>query len=286
MSFSVFELGRFSGRKVALYRFAVGAVVWRFTSAQVALTLGAETFTPAPGITHTAVRETAASAQKNQLTISMPYRMNPLASDAPATQDIGNVFNPWSPSQRMLVTVLVTHLGDPDAETNVEWMGRVVAPRFEDASLELTCDPSYRNPRSAGAQRRIGRACDVPLFSQGLGMCNVEKAAHAVPATLGAVSGLTLTAAAFASAPRPLVGGMLEWTRSNGLVETRTIWSHDGDEIVINWGGPELEVGAAVTAYPNCPHNVAGCQSFDNEPNYPGWPNLPSSDPMPRSQAW
>lgn len=286
MSFSVFELGRFGSRKVALYRFAQGAVAWRYTSAQAAVVIGSETFTPVRGIAHTEVRESASSPQKNQLTVTMPYRLNPAATDKPPCQALGDVFNPFVPSERILVTVMTTHLGDPDAEVNVEWMGRVVGPKFADAKLELVCDPSYRNPRSAGAQRRIGRVCDVPLYSQGLGLCNVSKAVHEVAATLTAVSGLTLTAAAFGTAPKPLLGGMLEWTRANGLLETRTIWSHSGTSIVVNWGGPELAVGKAVKAYPNCPHNVAGCASFGNEANYPGWPNLPSEDPLPRSQAW
>lgn len=286
MSFSAFELSRFLGQKVALYRFAQGAVVWRYTSAQSAVTVGAETYTPVRGISHGAIRESAASAEKNRLTIAMPYRMDPLATDAPACQALGNVFNPWMPSERVLVTVMTLHLGDPDAETSVEWTGRVVAPSFTDTRVELVCDPSYRNPRSSGRQRRIGRACDIPLYSQGPGMCNVAKAAHAVAATLSAVSGLTLTAAAFGTAPRPLGGGFVEWTRSNGLTERRTIWSHSGTSIVINWGGPELAAALAVTAYPGCAHNLAACESYSNAVNYPGFPNLPSNDPMPRSQAW
>lgn len=284
--FSVFELGRFGSRKVALYRFAQGAVAWRYTSHTSEVTVGAEVFVPVRGISHGEVRESAASPQKNQLPIKMPYRINPAATDAPPCQDLGDQLYPYAPSQRVLVTVMTRHLGDPDNETNVEWLGRVVGSKLNDTSMELTCDPSYRSPRSSGRQRRIGRVCDVPLFSQGMGMCNLAKEPHAVAATLTAVNGLTLSAAAFNTAPRPLEGGFIEWTRTNGLVEKRTIWAHLGTDIVINYGGPELAAALEVTAYPSCAHNLAACTDYGNEENYPGFVNLPSEDPMPRSQAW
>ncbi|MBB1061878.1 phage BR0599 family protein [Marilutibacter spongiae] len=284
--FEDLELSRFFGRKVALYLFKRGAVEHRFTSRDRDLTIGGETYVAARGISHSEIRQTAASPQKNQLTVTVPYRMDPNAADQPVTQVLGDWFNPYPPGERVLVTVMTTHLGDPDEQVNVEWLGRVLGPKFTDTTLELACDPSYRNARTSGRQARIGRNCDVPVYSQGEGMCNLDKAAHEVPATLSAVAGLALTAPAFAAAPRNLGGGFIEWTRLDGLTERRTIWSHAGDTVVVNFGAADLAIGLDLSAYPGCAHNSEACDSYGNGVNYPGYKNLPTSDPLPRSQAW
>lgn len=284
--FETFELSRFLGRKRELYRFARGAVVHLFTSADRDITIGADTYVSARGISRTEISETGRSAKANQVTITVPYRMDPAATDLPVTQPLGNWFNPYPPGERALVTIMSTHIGDPDQQVNTEWIGRVLGPKFSDTTLELTCDPSYRNPRTSGRQPRIGRTCDVPVYSQGIGMCNLDKAVHEVPATLSGVSGLALTAAAFSGAPRNLGGGFVEWVRLDGLTERRTIWSHAGDTIVVNYGATDLAPGLVLSAYPGCAHNREACIDYDNLPNYPGYANLPTSDPLPRSQAW
>lgn len=282
--FSVFELSRFTGRKLALYRFTRDTLAWRFTSADRDITIGGEIFKSCRGIEHTAVQETTASSQANQVKISMPYKLDPNATEFPAGQVFGGNFRPYPPSQRVLVTILVTHYGDPDAETNVNWIGRVLSPSFTDTTMTLTCDPSYRNSRSAGRMPRIGRSCDVPLYSQGLGMCNLLKATFAVPATLTAISGLQLTAVAFGAAPRPLAGGFIEWVEADGTTSRRTINSQAGAVVTINYGGTGLVNGLAVTAYPGCTHDTVGCDGYNNRVNYPGFVNLPTQDPLTLSQ--
>jgi hypothetical protein len=282
--FDTFELSRFFGRKVALYRFTRGSIVWRFTSADRDRVVGGQTYLSARGISHTEIRESVSSTQKNQVTVTLPYRLDVTADDLPVTQSLGDNWMPYPPSQRIFVDILTQHVDDPDAETRVEWMGRVVGPSFTDTELKLTCDPSYRTGKIAGTGRRWLRGCGVPLYSQGIGMCNLDKATQALPATLSAVSGLQLTAAAFATAPLNLAGGFLEWTRSDGLLEERTI--HTGDAIVIDYGALDLAAALAVTAYPGCEHNLTACGVRGNSINYPGYKDLPTEDPMPRSQAW
>jgi hypothetical protein len=288
VTFAAFELSRFLGRKVALYTFTRGALVRRYTSHVEDLTLGANTYTAARGISHSAVRESA-EKPKNDLTIKAAYLLDPTdaaAPDAPATQEIGDWWRPYPPGQVVQVLVATTHVGDPDAQVNVEWLGRVIAPKYGDVQMELRCEPSFRRGNAYGRIPIVQRGCWVPLYSQGVGMCNVAKATHAVPATLSAVAGLELTAAAFGTAPRNLAGGSIEWLRGDGLTDTRSIRTHAGSVITIDYGAEDLAAALAVTAYPNCAHDRAACISFGNEVNYPGFPNLPTNEPMVRSQAW
>jgi hypothetical protein len=288
MTFAAFELSRFLARKVALYTFTRGAVVQRYTSHAEPLTIGGHTYAAARGISHTAVRESA-ERPKNDLTITAPYLLDPTAAaapDAPPTQALGDWWRPYPPGQVVQVRVASTHVGDVDAEIATEWLGRVVAPKYADVQMELRCEPSFRRDRAYGRIPIVQRGCWVPLYSQGVGMCNVVKATHAVPAVLSAVSGLSLTATAFGTAPKNLAGGSIEWVRGDGLVDARNVRTHAGNVITIDYGGEELAVALAVTAFPNCTHDVPGCDSFGNGINYPGFPNLPTNEPMARSQAW
>lgn len=282
--FSTYELSRFLGRKLALYRFTRDTLAWRFTNADRNITVGSETFISCRGIAHTAVAETAASTVANQVKISMPYRLDPNAVDLPPTQAFGGNFRPFPPSQRVLITVLTMHYGDADQQMNVDWIGRVLSPSFTDTTMTLVCDPSYRNSRSGGRLPRIGRTCDVPIYSQGLGMCTLLKANFAVPSTLTVVSGVQLTAVEFGTAPRNLAGGFIEWIDADGTTDRRTINAHVGSVITLNYGATGFAAGLAVTVYPGCTHDTAGCDGYSNRVNYPGFVNLPTQDPMTLSQ--
>lgn len=284
--FSLYELSRFLGLKVAFYRFTLGVNVWRFTSADRDLPIGAELFLSCPGIEHTALRESVSSARKNQVTVTLPYRIDPNAIDPPISQSLGDNWFPYPPGDRVLLDILTMHYGDPDAEVNAEWRGRVLGPVFTDTELKLTCDPSFRSSKATGADLSWMRGCGIPHYSQGRNMCNLAKELHAVPATLTAVTGLQLTAAAFGTAPRNLAGGFVEWTRTDGLLEKRTVRAHTGTAIVIDYGARDLASGLVMTAYPGCSHDPAGCASYGNSINYPGYKHMPTEDPMPRSQAW
>jgi hypothetical protein len=283
--FSTYEISRFLGRKIGLYRFTRGSVAWRFTSADQNVTVGGETFVACRGIENSGIQQTAASTQANQVKISMPYLLDPTAANPPPGQAFGGNFRPYPPSQRVLVTILSMHYGDPDSETNVDWIGRVISPSFTDTTMTLTCDPSYRNSKTGGRVPRIGRTCDVPIYSQGLGMCNLVKATFAVAATLSAVSGLQLTATAFGTATRNLAGGFVEWTEVDGTTTRRTINAHAGSVITVNFGATAIAVGLAVTAYPGCTHDTTGCDGYSNRINYPGFVNLPTADPLTLSQS-
>ena len=273
--FDLREIGRFFGQPIHMFRFTMGPLVWRFTTSSQPVVLGAETFIPA-GISRSAVRETS-ERKKNQLTITMPFALNPAAADPPPTQSFGEIWRPYPPSERVFVTCLAMHHGDADAA--VEWMGHVVQPEFTDTQLKLTCDPTTARRRAKGGGRRVQRACEVPVYSQGLGQCNLLKEAFAIPAVATAVARLSVTAAELAAAPLALDGGFIEWTLPNGLVESRTIMSHAGTTIELDYGAFALLPGLEFIAYPGCPHTWAACEERGNTDNHGGCLHLPSKNP-------
>jgi hypothetical protein len=160
-------------------------------------------------------------------------------------------------------------------------MGRVVVPDFGDSIVTLNCEQGRTTARSRGLGLRWQRGCPLALYSQGVGMCNVDKTLHDAPATLTAINGLVLTAAEFGALPSGrLAGGFVEWTRDDGEPERRSITSHSGSDIVIQYGTDTLAVDSAVTAYWGCKHTWDDCGEFDNQPNYGGSRYMPNRSPM------
>lgn len=249
MAFEFFELSRFLGRKIALYRFERDGLVLRYNSSDRDLTVAGNLYLAARGISHSAVRDTSTSDKKAQLTITAPYLLDALADDPPVTQPLGNWWRPYPPSQRVLVTVMTMHLGDPDEQVNIEWMGRVVGPSFGRTEVRLTCDPSFRSGRMSGSIPRMQRGCGVALYSRGLGMCNLDPEPLPVPATLEAVDAAVVTSAAFEAPPRPLPGGVFAWIDAEDVLQTRPIVAHDGGNVTLGGEPHGLAAADEVTAY-------------------------------------
>lgn len=335
------------GQPVEFFRFTRGNVHWYYSSSDFFETLGEGTYTPA-AIARSAIKQGAERA-KNSIKVTLPSNL-PVA---------GN-WRPYPSNQTIALTIFARHVGEDTAMA--VWVGRVVKPSFDGAVLTLTCEPTSTAGRGTGSKPIWQRACGVALFSKGLGKCNVDPEAVAVAGTLTAVSGTTLTAAGFTTAPRSLeggrldwvdgsgatqsrtitshsgsdiviasaitglptgaavtafttplwksatltsvsgltlkatefglfasgrlAGGFIEWTRADGLTESRSIRTHSGTDVVIDYGAADLAVNLAVRAYPGCAHNWADCGFFENQLNYDGALWKPSKNPFSGMPVW
>lgn len=267
MTFDSLERSRFGGQPIGLLRLSRGSLLELYTSADREITVGGDVYEPLP-ITRSAIRDSAERG-KGVLTLTLPV-------DAP----VANWWRPYPPSARIGVAWLAMHRGSTDVA--VEWTGRVIGPRFTDTQLVLSCEPTKTDARARAMAMRWQRGCPLPLYSQGVGMCNVLKAAFAVPATLTDVTGLSIQAAEFAAVSSGrLAGGFVEWTRPDGEPEVRSIMAHSGDQVLLNYGAENFAAGQAVTAYPGCKHTIADCNDFfGNRPNYGGGIFMPRKSPF------
>ncbi len=273
--FDLREISRFLGQPIHLFRFALGPVEWRFTNTDAAVTVGGDVYAPAV-ISRGPIRETA-ERRKNAVTITMAYALDPASPDKPSTQGFGDIWRPYPPSDRVYITCMSMHRGD--TEVAVEWMGHVAQPEFTDTSLKLTCEPTLARRRATGGGRRIQRSCELTLYEKGLGQCNLPKEPFALPAIAAEVNGLLVTAPELAASTLPLEGGFIEWTLPSGLVERRTIMSHAGAVIELDYGAAAFEPGLEFIAYPGCAHTWAACEARSNTVHYGGCLYLPTKNP-------
>lgn len=272
MSIQTIEISRWLGRPVELYRFTRQHLAWLYTSTDQPVSVGGETFMPL-AITRDGIRESY-ERQKRNLKLTLPV-----------TAEVAANWRPFPPADTVGITVLALHRGE--AETEVQWMGRVVQPRYTDTTLELTCSPGSGANRPRGLQLRFQRSCCLALYSQGVGMCNLDPADFAEPATLTSVSGNVISATEWAALPPGrLAGGFVRWEAASGLVERRSITAHVGAALHLHYGAEDLAPGLEVTAHHGCAHNYADCSAKGNGPNYGGCPNLPQKNPFSGNPIW
>lgn len=143
-------------------------------------------------------------------------------------------------------------------------------------------------PRSANITAHAGTTLTVDDVT-GLAIAS-EVTAYTKPfevaATLTAVSGLTLSAAAFATSEFTLAGGWLKWTRTDGLVERRSILSHSGNDIVLFYGAADLAADMDVVATPHCEGTWSACDARGNTINMGGAIYKPVANPSGSSMSW
>jgi hypothetical protein len=264
MTFSLRELSRYLGEPAHLFRFTMGALVVRYWSGSKEIDLGGgEVYTPL-AIERSPIRDSV-QQPKNNVTITLPL-------SAP----IADWWIPYPPSQRVFVQCIAIHADE--AEVAYEWFGRVLTPSRTDRVLELPCEPTRSSSTRSGQSCKWCRGCPLAVYSQGVGQCNLDPADFDQPATLDAVAGLVLTSTDFGSVPLNLAGGYLEFVATNGETESRSILSHSGDNVTVNFGHADLAAALAVTAYPGCPGDWAACLARGNTPNYGGDEYLPQTN--------
>lgn len=282
--FDDFELSRRGAKPIHLFRFTRQGVVWRYAATDRDVTIGGFVWTAAP-LVRSEIKQTIETAQAS-ITITLPYNRDPNGTP-PASQALGDNWYPYVPTDTIGVVCLATHLTDPDQQMIVEWMGQVGQPKFTDGQLELTCvqASSIGKAQRQGAKWQI--ACWKTVYSTGLRGCNLDRAALTTDATLTAVSGLTLTAAAFGSVPFPLDGGALQFTDATGIVQRISIMAHGGTSITLLSGAAGLAVGTAVSVTPGCPRTWVACDARGNTDNFGGAIYKPVQNPYNgQSMSW
>lgn len=261
MSYDSSERSEQAGAPVELYEFAIGSEVYRYTSAEIDMVVGSETYTSAP-ITRDAI-ERSPERVRNNLTLTVPR-----------TFEIADRFRVSPPAEIIAVTVLRFHRED-EAQV-VLWLGRVLNCEWRGGSAALTCEPVSTSLQRTGLRRKYQRQCPFALYSAA---CGVNRADHDITTTVTAISGAQLTVAALLS--KPYAGGFVEWVTDEGVTERRFITEFSGLVLTLVRPFSGIAPADSVTVLPGDDHTMATCKNvFNNLPNYGGFPYTPRVNPF------
>jgi hypothetical protein len=257
------------GAPLALYAFNRGAQAKYYTNADRDIVLDGKTFLArengvGTAISHTEIQDGGeTSSQSITVTMALGLSVADWWRNAPP------------PGETITCTIWISHEDEDD--WLVEWpAGRVVQPDWTSTILSLHSEPLTTRAARAAQGVVISRGCAHTLYDDG---CGIDPAAHELPSTLTAVNALTLTATEFLALPAGrLAGGYLEFVDSQGYTVRRSIASHPGSTITIDYGHPELVASAAISVYPGCGLTWDDCLYYENTDNYLGFLYMPDRD--------
>jgi uncharacterized phage protein (TIGR02218 family) len=270
MTFDTIERSAESGKPVELYEFVRGGFQrWYFTNSDQNITISSKTYL-STAIGRSALEATPDTARAD-LTLTAPF-------DNPVAQ----LWAIAPPSDTVMLIISQVHAGDTDVA--VAWQGRIANVGFEGIQANITCEPTQNAAQRNGLRRGWQKNCAVVLYGQGLGQCNVNKAAFVVAATVQSKPGATTIVSTDFGSPHPsgyFSGGFIEFD-NGGLTERRFVTDHSGDTLTLAQQLPALVVGSTLRAYPGCDHTTGGngCGRFSNQLNYGGQKFFPLKNPF------
>lgn len=278
MAFDTLESSVESGRPVALYEFAMGSTIWRYTSADEDLVVGGHTFTRA------AIRDDGVRQSGEAIA-------DALRIDAPSWVGPAQVFMTGAPSTPILVSIRWKHEGD--SEVRVVYSGEVSQINYPvPGSAWITCETLASSMRREGLRLAWQRSCPYSLYDPLT--CRVNKSAWGVAFTVLGINGRVLYVEFAASKAADYYdNGFMEWVHPIRGVEYIAI---DRElPLVGPLAGPlagttnviqldelpnNIYVGTTGVAYPGCNFTPDRCQFFNNFDNYGGVPMMPGKSPF------
>lgn len=269
------EISSASGRPVALYTFWYGNTYWYYCTADEDKTLDGKTYL-AQAITDEGV--TQGGSDQNDLRITT-QKNHPVAE----------LFRNSKPGGKVWLSVRRWHIGDPDDETPLLWLGTVITVReINKATVEMACRSLGGTYDRQGLRLAWGRMCPHVLYDVG---CNVNnsnpKSDHAYVHEIATLTGTNFTVVDYEDPSEGnFSGGFFEWEREDGSIDRRAIERQDGNDFAVLGSTEGLSVGQEVTLYPGCARNTTTCKLFDNLANYGGFPHLPGKSPFDGSPVF
>jgi len=269
MTFAVIETSVDDGRPIELLKVSCQTGQWCYTTAEDQVVHDGLAYEPMP-MSHSSINPSSDVA-KTTVTFKVPQ-------DCP----IGELFRVQPPSGVVTVTLFTKHVDDPEVKTR--WKGRIVNAEWAIPWLELTSESVYSSMQRLGLRRKFSTQCTLSLYSQGEGMCNVDREAVKQVYEVAALSGLTVACPGAVGKPWSyFAGGFANWVNVyTGRTEERMIVDSDvSGNLTLTSRAPGLIVGSIITAYPGCDHSLDICdQRFDNSLNHGGTPFIPKKNPF------
>lgn len=277
MSFSDKEISNNEGDLIVLYEFRLGETYWRYcTGDQELPNIGLdEDGYPATWEPMAILDEGISQGGNDNSDLNVS-----LQSDAEVAQLLRGG---RAPSGKIWLTIYQYHVGDPDDETPVQWVGSVLNAVLADrATVTLSCRSIAGTYDRNGLRLFWGRMCPHMLYGVG---CNNQgsndKEDHAYAKVVATVAADRFTVTSYADpAEGSFSGGFMEWDRGDGSFERLGLESVDGNDFRVLGNTSGLEVGQAITVYPGCDRTTTVCKLFDNLPNYGGFPHMPGKTPF------
>lgn len=275
MSFGEIERSRAKGRPVNLFLIRYGAApnsYYAYTDSTSKIVDGGVTYLPVP------IDRGAIVVKGNMDKAAMEVKMS-------LSLPVAELFRVYPPASVVSLTIKQGHLGDPDSQYLVAWVGRVIAAKREAPELVLTCEPVRTTLKRLALRRNYQYSCPHVLYGE---WCRADKSAATVACEVVAIDGIKIVLEGGWN-PSPAdkyVGGMVEWTNNSGDTEIRSIVRVNVNTLSLSGSLRDIVVGSTVQVSRGCSRDMDGCNSHNNIQNFGGCPFIPTKNPIGRSNQF
>ncbi len=275
MSFAQRETSIADGAPLLLFEFSRGSKVWRYTSCGRDYDLSGIVYTDVPGMIDDAISQTG-EPQRDSVRLVVPRSL-----------EIVQHYVGLRPSTRTRLAIRACHYGDTDAP--VEWIGYVAAiARKKTGQCEITCQSMEVTFDRPGLRLCWSRGCPYTVYDD---QCGVNLDSFKAIAVMTVLDGQHVTAPPLNAAPEAdyYIGGMIRWTNSDGVDESRGLDDFDPASGVVSvYGGTQgMETGQLASFHPGCGYTVTICESrFGNRLNCGLHRGMPGKSPFDGTAAF
>jgi uncharacterized phage protein (TIGR02218 family) len=260
MTFDADEKARSTGKPVECFRFATGAQVWLFTSADRDITLPVGVF----------LKETISSGEQSH---SPEEISGDIQIHLPRTNPVAIPFIAYMPPEAMNVIRYEAHRGH-ESEYIVAFIGTVSGVRFVGSEAILTCSPIAKtfDRRIPGPCYQL--QCNRALYSVG---CRVSLSDFRDIVQVTTIEGDDLVSNDFALQPDGWYnGGFVK--RANS--EVRFVVAHIGNRVTLMSAFQTLASLEVVDIYAGCDRLESTCSTkFNNLLRFLGFSRVPTRNP-------
>ncbi len=267
--FDFITKSRFFGRPIELYEFVYGDSAsdkYFFTDADYPIVNGSDTFLPVPISRSTS--DNSGTLDKSTLEIRL-QRDNPVAE----------LFRVYPPNRAVTLTVFQGEAEDTDGQWKALWTGRVLAVGWEGSEAKMACEPISTAMRRVGLRRNYQYMCPHVLYGPKCGKSKTNVAVSVIGST-----SRTVTVSGSLGTVDHFIGGVFEWTDTNGVHQSRTIVSAlviPDSGVLLRVNGLILGLGVSATMAKGCQHTLSFCTDVHNNPHaFGGQPWIPLKNPV------
>lgn len=262
MTYDADETGIETSRPREAYEFVLPAVTYRFTSAEVDMEVGGQTYRAVP-IRRSALAPAIGDGSRGEIEIEMNVS-NPVAQ---------RYLRGGVPPRR--IDVNVYRQQQSSGEHQLVWAGRVAGMSCDRHLARLLV---VQGTPDALARRlptiTVRKDCPHVLYD---GRCLVNRNMFRVVTTTTAVNGRDVVVASIGGNPNG-------WATFGEIVhvpsgERMTVLEQVGTSIKLHLP-VDMQAGDAVEVFAGCDHTIGTCaDKFTNQINFGSFPHLPKSNP-------
>lgn len=266
MSLETLERSREDAQPLALYSFALGGQVWRYTGADADVIAGGHTWKAAT-ISDDGVKQSG-EATSDGLTIT-------------TSTDIGPVMVHMKTPPSMPIRVRIYYKDNDNIAIAQRYAGEISQVDFPSpGSATISCETLSASMRRSGLRLGWQRTCPYALYDELT--CKVNKADFGVDAIIMRDLHGKITVEFATTQPEGWFnGGFIEWTGAIRGYEARMVEAHVGNDLTMFGPTDDLFPGLAIKVYPGCNLTTTDCiDKFNNLVNNGGCKFMPGKSPF------